>query len=71
MPEFNQTIFSKVQDLRLDSRGETTLERDENAIKDFEDWLTKLPKDQKFFSFIFLDNVHAAEFPKGKPFKIK
>lgn len=70
MPEFNQTIFSKVSDLRLDSRGETTLERDENAIKDFEDWLTKLPKDQKFFSFIFLDNVHAAEFPKGKEFEI-
>ena len=70
MPEFNQTIFADVPNLRLDSRGNTPLERDENAIYDFEKWLTTLPKGQRFFSFIFLDNVHASEFPIGKEYEI-
>ena len=54
MPEFNQTIFADVPNLRLDSRGNTPLERDENAIYDFEKWLTTLPKGQRFLVLFFL-----------------
>lgn len=66
MPEFNQTIFATLKNPRLQSRGNTVLERDQAAVSDFGDWLKKLPKDKRFFSFIFLDNVHAAAFPENK-----
>lgn len=64
MPEFNQTVFATVRNPRLYSRGNTTLERDEAAVSDFETWLTQLPKDKKFFTFVFLDAVHASAFPE-------
>ncbi len=66
MPEFNQTVFATIADPRLESQGKDSIERDENAIKDFEAWLTSIPKSKKFFSFVFLDNVHAAVFPEDK-----
>ncbi|MBQ8829825.1 MAG: sulfatase-like hydrolase/transferase [Burkholderiaceae bacterium] len=67
-PEFHQTIFSSVQNLRLNSPGDTILERDRHAIDDFISWHQK--KDNKtenpFFSFIFLDNVHGYAFPEDQ-----
>lgn len=65
MPEFNQTIFSGVENLRLDSKGNSVLERDQNAINDFEEWIDKRKEKTPFFGFIFLDNVHAAAFPEN------
>ncbi|WP_417152651.1 sulfatase-like hydrolase/transferase [Parasutterella excrementihominis] len=70
MPEFNKTVFSSVPDLRLRSRGNTSYERDEAAVSDFEKWIRNMPKDKKFFGFFLLDNVHAYEFPKEKKFEV-
>lgn len=72
MPEFNQTVFATVPNLRLESKGNSVIERDKAAIDDFTAWLKSLPKDKKFFSFIFLDNVHAQAFegnPEDAPFQ--
>lgn len=64
MPEFNQTIFSGVKNLRLESKGKNSIERDLDAIKDFETWIDNRKTSSPFFSFIFLDNVHANQFPE-------
>jgi hypothetical protein len=66
MPEFNQTVFSKIPNLRLESQGRSVLEKDQNALEDFESWLTEQKEGKPFFGFLFLDNVHAEEFPTGK-----
>lgn len=69
-PEFNQTVFAGVKDLRLDSVGNNAIERDQDAMKDFSTFLKSLTPDSKFFSFIFLDNVHSYAHPSDvAPFK--
>lgn len=63
MPEFNATVFANIPNLRLQSQGEGTVERDLDAIKDFKSFLDSLNDQQKFFSFVFLDNVHSYAYP--------
>lgn len=64
-PEFNRTVFSTVENLRISSDGANAVERDLDAIKDFK-LFAKNSKDnnKNFFSFIFLDNVHSSSYPK-------
>ena len=69
MPEFNSTVFSNVPDLRINSKGNDAIERDLDAIKDFKSFISNLSEDQKFFSFIFLDNVHSYAYPND--FKLR
>jgi hypothetical protein len=72
MPEFNQTIFSKIPNLRLTSPGNTNVERDESAIRDFESFVAAQKSDTPFFGFVFLNNVHSIEYPgngKKQPFE--
>lgn len=65
-PEFYATVFSSVRPLRMSSdKGATVAERDQDSVDDFEDWLTQRDPNQKFISFMFLDSVHALDFPKG------
>lgn len=65
-PEFYATVFSSVRPLRMSSdKGATVAERDQDSVDDFEDWLTQRDPNQKFMSFMFLDSVHALDFPKG------
>ncbi len=65
-PEFHRTVFSSLEDLRPGSEGDTVLERDENAIEDFMAFVEGR-EDERFFSFVFLDNVHAASLPEDFP----
>ncbi len=65
-PEFNQTIFFGVKNLRIESRGGNAIERDSFVIEDFEAWIKKLPPNKPFFSFIFLNNVHSSSFPQDE-----
>lgn len=62
-PEFNQTVFAGVPNLRIDSVGNNAIERDEDAINDFSKFIAAQNADAKFLSFIFLDNVHAYAHP--------
>lgn len=64
LPEFQATIFSSVHDLRVFPRGKDSVEADKFSVEDFEHWQSSLKKGQKFFGFIFLDSVHAYDFPK-------
>lgn len=70
MPEFNQTVFATLSDIRLNSPGSSPMEKDEACIHDMEDWVQKLPKDKPFFAFLFLDSVHAAAFPETEEFTV-
>lgn len=63
MPEFNTTVFSNVPNLRINSQGNDAVERDLDAIKDFKSFISNLQPEQKFFSFVFLDNVHSYAYP--------
>ena len=70
MPEFNQTIFASLPNPRIGSKGTNSIEKDENAVKDMEEWLKKLPNKAPFFAFLFLDAVHAAAFPETSQFSV-
>ena len=64
-PEFYATVFSSVRPLRMSSdKGNSVAERDQDSVDDFEDWLKLRNPNQKFMSFMFLDSVHALDFPK-------
>lgn len=65
-PEFNKTVFAGVENLRVSSSGENIFERDAQCISDFEKFV-KEDKTKRFFSFIFLDNVHSAAVPEDAP----
>lgn len=64
-PEFYATVFSSVRPLRMGSKkGSTVAERDRESVDDFETWLTQQDPTKRFMSFMFLDSVHALDFPK-------
>lgn len=63
-PAFNNNIFSTIENLRIGSSGNSSWERDENAIKDFESFLNKRDKKRPFFGFLFLDAPHAYAYPQ-------
>lgn len=62
-PTFHQNIFATVPHLRLESKGDTKWQRDENAIEDFENFLRTYNKQAPFFAFIFLDATHGSNYP--------
>ncbi len=65
-PEFHQTVFSGIDNLRMTSTGATALDRDQNCIDDFEKYLNVRKKDTNFLGFVFLDSVHEYSFRKGQ-----
>jgi len=65
-PEFNQTVFSEVKDLRLKTPGKNTSERDLFITREFMDFLNvRGTGDGPFFAFLFYDSPHAYDFPPG------
>lgn len=64
-PEFHQTVFAGVDNLRMTSEGATVLLRDKNCIDDFEKYLQE-KGDKNFLSLVFLDNVHEYSFDKDQ-----
>lgn len=70
MPEFHKTIFSSIKDLRIDPRGDNSVESDSFAVEDFEKWQQSIKNGEPFFGFIFLDSVHAYDFPKEPKYEV-
>lgn len=64
-PEFDRTVFASVKNLRINSAGATTPERDANLNKDWLNWFRARDKNKPTFSFLFYDSAHAYEFPQG------
>lgn len=64
-PEFDQTVFSNVKNLRIRSEGNTSPERDINLTKDWKAWYDKRDQSKPAFSFLFYDSPHAYDFPEN------
>ena len=71
-PRFNQTVFKPISDLRLNSPGKKTWERDANLTRDWLQWFTnERDPNRPFFGFLFYDSPHGFSFPPdySKPFE--
>ncbi|MCP4323535.1 MAG: DUF3413 domain-containing protein [Alteromonadales bacterium] len=66
-PEFNQTIFKNIPDLRIKSEGDSPSELDKDLTKDWLDWYNKRDISKPAFSFLFYDAPHGYDFPKDYP----
>ena len=62
-PEFNRTVFSKINNLRLRSEGESPAERDQGLTEDWLRWYQARDKSKPTFSFLFYDAPHGYDFP--------
>jgi hypothetical protein len=62
-PEFNRTVFSKVNNLRLRSEGDSPAKRDESLTEDWLRWYQLRDKSKPTFSFLFYDAPHGYDFP--------
>lgn len=70
-PEFNRTVFTRINNLRTTSDGTNAKERDNDAISDFLSYLDTQAQKQNskndtspFLSFLFLDQLHASTLTK-------
>lgn len=63
-PEFDRTVFSTIKNLRINSEGRTSPERDARLTKDWREWYQKRDTRRPTFSFLFYDSAHAYDFPK-------
>ncbi len=70
MPEFDQTVFSQIPNLRLKSNAQSASQRDQEIT---DEWLkfTRVNKKNKFFGFLFYDSVHNYDVPAGYPIKFE
>lgn len=61
MPEFDQTVFSKVPNLRVQSHASSAWQRDVEIVDEFLGALNT--KRDPFMGFLFFDAVHGYEYP--------
>lgn len=66
-PEFDQTIFSGIKNLRNHSDGNKPYERDLDATQDFINWHQQLDTDSPYFTFMLLDAAHGFSIPANYP----
>ncbi|MDG2305244.1 MAG: DUF3413 domain-containing protein [Candidatus Binatia bacterium] len=66
-PEFHRTIFARVPELRVKSKGDSASERDIDAQQDFLEFLDRRDSGRPFFSMLFYDAPHALDLPSGAP----
>ncbi|ENI8076427.1 DUF3413 domain-containing protein [Vibrio vulnificus] len=62
-PEFNQTVFTKVENLRIGSEGSSPSELDADLTQDWLAWYDQRDKSKPTFSFLFYDAPHGYDFP--------
>ena len=63
-PEFNQTVFVNVPNLRNGSEGGRPSELDQDLTNDWLDWYdNQRDKSKPLFSFLFYDAPHGYDFP--------
>lgn len=64
-PPFDRVLFQKVPNLRVDTEGATSFDRDQRIKSDFIADLPLLKQSGKpFFAFVFFDLLHAYSLPK-------
>lgn len=67
-PEFDRTIFSGIEGLRLKTPGDSPYERDRRVSADMVEFLSDPARRQKpFFGFLWLNSVHSYSLPPDYP----
>ena len=66
-PEFHQTVFANIPNLRISSQGSAPSELDQNLTQDWLKWFDQRNKSKPYFSFLFYDAPHGYDFPKDYP----
>jgi hypothetical protein len=67
-PEFDRTVFSGIQGLRLKTPGDTPWQRDRRVAADMVAFLSDpARRDKPFFGFLWLNSVHSYAFPPDYP----
>lgn len=64
-PEFNETVFARVEGLKTHTEGDDVLARDKQVTNNWSSWYTKRDPDRPSFSFIFYDAIHGYAVPDG------
>lgn len=64
-PEFNQTVFKNIPNLRIKSEGNLPSDLDQDLTKDWLEWYSNRDTSKPAFSFLFYDAPHGYDFPKG------
>jgi len=67
MPEFHQSVFSAIDNLKTVSKADVDYLRDQEVIEEFDRLLENRNLNQPFFSFLFLDALHQANTPTDYP----
>jgi membrane-anchored protein YejM (alkaline phosphatase superfamily) len=71
-PEFDRTIFSGIDGLRLKTPGDRPADRDRRVTADMVEFLRDpARRQQPFFGFLWLNSVHSYDFPDGYPLPFK
>ncbi|MDD3154870.1 MAG: sulfatase-like hydrolase/transferase [Victivallaceae bacterium] len=70
-PEFDRTVFHKIPGLRVKSTGKTKIERDNDSIAAFSDFLKKRDREKPYFAMLMVDSLHGCEIPKDFPRKFQ
>ncbi|WP_339144227.1 DUF3413 domain-containing protein [Pseudoalteromonas galatheae] len=64
-PEFNETVFARIEGLKTHTKGDDVLARDKQVTKNWSSWYTKRDPNKPSFSFIFYDAIHGYAVPEG------
>ena len=71
-PEFDRTIFSGIEGLRLRTPGDRPADRDRRVTADMVEFLRDPARAERpFFGFLWLNSVHSYDFPDGYPLPFK
>lgn len=70
-PEFDRSVFAKVKNLRIGSKGNSPDGLDVELTQDWLTWFDNRNKNKPTFSFLFYDSPHGYAFPKDYPHKFK
>jgi membrane-anchored protein YejM (alkaline phosphatase superfamily) len=71
MPEFKDTVFAKIPNLRVRSKGAGKVERDIEMTDAWLEWNKNKDKNKPSFSFLFYDAPHGYTFPENYPHKFE
>ncbi|TEW56621.1 DUF3413 domain-containing protein [Psychromonas sp. RZ22] len=66
-PEFSQTVFRDIPNLRMGSDGSSPSSRDQDLTQDWLTWYAKRDVNKPIFSFLFYDSPHGYDFPSDYP----
>lgn len=66
-PEFDRTVFTQIDALRMRSDGDGPAERDQDLTHDFLSFLSSRSDESPFFALLFYDSPHKLAFPRGYP----